>query len=60
MIQRENSNGIMEVRTVGDVYEGDELTYSYIDLYDVKAGRAEKLKNQYYIEDCYCGMLPIS
>lgn len=48
------SNGTIEVRSIGEIQEGAEVTYPYIDLYQVRRSRWDALKTRYHIEKCYC------
>ncbi|XP_066514684.1 histone-lysine N-methyltransferase SMYD1a isoform X1 [Hoplias malabaricus] len=43
----------IELRALGTIAEGEELTVSYVDFLDVSKDRQQKLKQQYYF-DCKC------
>lgn len=43
----------IELRALGKISEGEELTVSYIDFLNVSEERKKQLKKQYYF-DCTC------
>lgn len=43
----------IELRTLGKISEGEELTVSYVDFLNVSKERQRLLKQQYYF-DCKC------
>lgn len=43
----------IELRALGKIAEGEELTVSYIDFLNVSEERKKQLKKQYYF-DCTC------
>uniref|UniRef100_A0A287CVH7 [histone H3]-lysine(4) N-trimethyltransferase n=1 Tax=Ictidomys tridecemlineatus TaxID=43179 RepID=A0A287CVH7_ICTTR len=45
--------GVIELRALGKISEGEELTVSYIDFLNVSEERRQQLKQQYYF-DCTC------
>ncbi|KAL0620179.1 Histone-lysine N-methyltransferase SMYD1 [Plecturocebus cupreus] len=47
------NNGKIELRALGKISEGEELTVSYIDFLNVSEERKKQLKKQYYF-DCTC------
>uniref|UniRef100_A0A2K5L124 [histone H3]-lysine(4) N-trimethyltransferase n=1 Tax=Cercocebus atys TaxID=9531 RepID=A0A2K5L124_CERAT len=47
------NNGKIELRALGKISEGEELTVSYIDFLNVSEERKRQLKKQYYF-DCTC------
>uniref|UniRef100_A0A8C9PGB7 [histone H3]-lysine(4) N-trimethyltransferase n=1 Tax=Spermophilus dauricus TaxID=99837 RepID=A0A8C9PGB7_SPEDA len=47
------NNGRIELRALGKISEGEELTVSYIDFLNVSEERRQQLKQQYYF-DCTC------
>jgi hypothetical protein len=49
-----NKQGEIEMRTIRELQVGEECSYSYIDLYQSRARRAQVLKDIYFIDSCYC------
>ncbi|XP_007477777.1 histone-lysine N-methyltransferase SMYD1 isoform X2 [Monodelphis domestica] len=47
------NNGKIELRALGKISEGEELTVSYVDFLNVSQERKKQLKKQYYF-DCTC------
>ncbi|XP_069488299.1 histone-lysine N-methyltransferase SMYD1 isoform X2 [Ambystoma mexicanum] len=47
------NNGKIELRALGKVNKGDELSVSYVDFLNLSTERKEQLKGQYYF-DCTC------
>uniref|UniRef100_A0A7M4DVK9 [histone H3]-lysine(4) N-trimethyltransferase n=1 Tax=Crocodylus porosus TaxID=8502 RepID=A0A7M4DVK9_CROPO len=47
------NNGKIELRALGKISPGEELTVSYIDFLNVSEDRRKQLKKQYYF-DCTC------
>ncbi|XP_074141784.1 histone-lysine N-methyltransferase SMYD1 isoform X2 [Sminthopsis crassicaudata] len=47
------NNGKIELRALGKISEGEELTVSYIDFLNISQERKKQLKKQYYF-DCTC------
>ncbi|XP_034402913.1 histone-lysine N-methyltransferase SMYD1a [Cyclopterus lumpus] len=47
------NHGKVELRAVGTVSEGEELTVSYVDLLNLSADRQKKLKEQFHFQ-CSC------
>ncbi|XP_054847460.1 histone-lysine N-methyltransferase SMYD1 isoform X2 [Eublepharis macularius] len=47
------NNGKIELRALGKISAGQELTVSYIDFLNVSEDRQQQLKKQYYF-DCTC------
>uniref|UniRef100_A0A2K6ENR5 [histone H3]-lysine(4) N-trimethyltransferase n=1 Tax=Propithecus coquereli TaxID=379532 RepID=A0A2K6ENR5_PROCO len=47
------NNGKIELRALGKISEGEELTVSYIDFLNVSEERKKQLRKQYYF-DCTC------
>ncbi|XP_063141845.1 histone-lysine N-methyltransferase SMYD1 isoform X3 [Rattus norvegicus] len=47
------NNGKIELRALGKISEGEELTVSYIDFLHLSEERRQQLKKQYYF-DCSC------
>lgn len=43
----------IEVRTLGKISEGEELTISYVDFLQLSADRQKQLKEQFHFE-CSC------
>jgi hypothetical protein len=46
--------GIMEFRVLRDIHVGEEMSYSYIDLYTPRDTRLSSLQRAYFFE-CKCG-----
>ena len=46
--------GTINFYAIKDIKQGEEITYTYIDLYQSKAKRAEVLYSKYFIENCVC------
>ncbi|KAM8939884.1 histone-lysine N-methyltransferase SMYD1 isoform 2-T2 [Pelodytes ibericus] len=47
------NNGKIELRSLGKINKGDELTVSYVDFLNLTEERKNQLKKQYYF-DCTC------
>ncbi|XP_068957142.1 histone-lysine N-methyltransferase SMYD1 isoform X2 [Petaurus breviceps papuanus] len=47
------NNGKIELRALGKISEGEELTVSYVDFLNISQERKKQLKKQYYF-DCTC------
>ncbi|XP_068131295.1 histone-lysine N-methyltransferase SMYD1 isoform X2 [Hyperolius riggenbachi] len=47
------NNGKIEIRSLGKINKGDELTVSYVDFLNLSEDRQKQLKKQYYF-DCTC------
>ncbi|OCT96620.1 hypothetical protein XELAEV_18008828mg [Xenopus laevis] len=47
------NNGKIELRALGKINKGDELSVSYVDFLNLTLDRKEQLKKQYYF-DCTC------
>ncbi|XP_075050084.1 histone-lysine N-methyltransferase SMYD1 isoform X2 [Mixophyes fleayi] len=47
------NNGKIELRSLGKINKGDELSVSYIDFLNLSEDRRKQLKKQYYF-DCTC------
>ncbi|KAG8453336.1 hypothetical protein GDO86_000105 [Hymenochirus boettgeri] len=47
------NNGKIELRSLGKINKGDELTVSYVDFLNLSEDRRKLLKKQYYF-DCTC------
>ncbi|XP_048366602.1 histone-lysine N-methyltransferase SMYD1 isoform X2 [Sphaerodactylus townsendi] len=47
------NNGKIELRALGKISPGEELTVSYVDFLNVSEDRRKQLRNQYYF-DCSC------
>uniref|UniRef100_A0A3Q0S7T5 [histone H3]-lysine(4) N-trimethyltransferase n=1 Tax=Amphilophus citrinellus TaxID=61819 RepID=A0A3Q0S7T5_AMPCI len=47
------NHGKIELRALGKIAEGEELTVSYVDFLNLSADRQKKLKERYYF-DCTC------
>ncbi|XP_053314124.1 histone-lysine N-methyltransferase SMYD1 isoform X2 [Spea bombifrons] len=47
------NNGKIELRSLGKINKGDELSVSYVDFLNLSEDRKKQLKKQYYF-DCTC------
>lgn len=44
----------MVMQSIRRISEGEEITYSYVDLYQSRADRHQILKSVYFVDECLC------